>query len=276
MAAFPPSYWLKWARAKQHLEEVERLCAPYNVIRPYTVSHGIERNHQGYTHRLFAAEKPDPTIAVVYGDFLFDLRSALDHVRAALVPETRRKKGYFPILTKDPWKIDPATGQPEQATKGTRDLWKDSVHGMPPDAITEIANMQPFRLPNQPADHYALAILQRLNNADKHQELTTVVHQLRDVEYRIDGGVWTPVALGVNQVVQDGAVVHRSVRKVQVEARGTIHIGVRGGRKRWTYAAVEHGRKILDYVMDLLTTLDPTATPAHHRAPSSDEAAQEP
>lgn len=252
-----PSFWLKWNRAKQHLEDVERLCAPYDVVRPYKVTHQIDSQDQSYTYRLWAIERPDPWIAVVFGDFLFDLRSALDHIRAALVPENDRKHGGFPILTKDAWQIDPATGNMAETAKGTRKLWKASVRNMPPGALTEITDMQPFRLSNQPPDHYALAILQRLNNADKHQQLTTVVHQLRTVEYRIDGAAWIPVPLAPTQVLQDGAIVHRSQTKVDVEARGSIVIGVRGGGKRAAYEVRVTGPTIRDYIAAVLNTLEP-------------------
>ncbi|MCA1701946.1 MAG: hypothetical protein LC808_01200 [Actinobacteria bacterium] len=103
-----PSYWLKVDRATQHFKEIKSLIAPYDVSRPYMVTHNVERKTKDQVYRAYPVEEPDQWIAVVLGDFLFNLRSALDHLRVALVPPKRRWSGTFPIYEDNIWERDAA------------------------------------------------------------------------------------------------------------------------------------------------------------------------
>ena len=109
-------------------------------------------------------------IAVMLGDFVHNLRCALDYVIVACVPPQRRKSASFPILftnifAKDKdgkFVVDDADGRADFET---------AVHGLHTKARTIVTDMQPFHAGNERHRH-TLGLVSRLDNADKHRRLT--------------------------------------------------------------------------------------------------------
>ncbi len=227
-----PSYWLKIDRATEHLEEIKVLIAPYAVSRPYEVRHSIEGKNKDHIYSIFPIEEADPWIAIVLGDFLFDLRSALDHLRAALVPRKRRYSGAFPIFTENIWDRDAHTGEHSERTADSRQFWESSVSGMDERAVEYIDLLQPFRLPKDSIGERGLALLNRWNNADKHRALVPVIGFLELVEcvihYPSGPQVLAPSGMPEGAVGHPGAVVARLKSEVKVEARGPLVITIGG------------------------------------------------
>src|SRR5688572_12484690 len=89
------SFDLKIDRAEEHLKELEHAVGRYCDRHPYKAVERMEGNQQGSVWRLRFTEQPDPWLTVIAGDFLYNVRSGLDHLAAALVPE--QDWDYFPI-----------------------------------------------------------------------------------------------------------------------------------------------------------------------------------
>lgn len=90
-----PSYLAKLRRGDKHIKELERVIYRYRSRHPYEARGGkAERD----AWRLHFTEYPENTdIPIVAADGIYNIRSALDHLRGALVPKKREHKGYFPI-----------------------------------------------------------------------------------------------------------------------------------------------------------------------------------
>jgi hypothetical protein len=76
-----PSWWRKLARAEYHFQELTRLVRRYEDEHHYRAV-----LVDGLPERRFVleiTEQPDADIAVVLGDCLFNIRSALDHIAVA-------------------------------------------------------------------------------------------------------------------------------------------------------------------------------------------------
>ncbi|MGH9896962.1 MAG: hypothetical protein ACREA0_34180 [bacterium] len=234
-----PTYRLKINRAAQHFEEVKRLVAEYESPRPYKVTHRIEGKEKLHVYRAYPAEEPDPWLAIVIGDLLFDLRSGLDHLRVALAGRKYRNEPGFPIFTEDIWETD-SEGKYLERTAGQRQIWEQSTRGMSERAKVEVDKFQPFRQPEEQPfpgregvlvrrEDTTLAILSRLNNADKHRELVTVVNYVepRVIRYHFPEGMQEiSISPQAHAVGGHGTVIARLDREVKVEAIGALRVAM--------------------------------------------------
>jgi hypothetical protein len=100
-AMMPESSWrLKMKRALNHFNELQRLVEQYDAGKHYRAV-GVAPDDGDPTHWRFVleiTEQPDPEIAIVLGDCLFNIRSGLDHIAVACAPANRRRSAGFPIL----------------------------------------------------------------------------------------------------------------------------------------------------------------------------------
>jgi hypothetical protein len=172
------SWWLKLNRAEKHLTEFKDYVSEFSKTRPYTVTRDVETDSDP-GHYLFRAWLKDPVDfqpSIIIGDFIHNVRSALDHVLvASRLPKYRWKPG-FPILTEDPWQRDRETGRFLKKFRDDRDRFEAATQGLPDLTRTFIQGIQPYHRdgPDDP-----LAIVSRLDNADKHRELVVVTQHLR-------------------------------------------------------------------------------------------------
>jgi hypothetical protein len=252
----PDSWRLKADRAEKHLSELRLRIGEYVQKRPYEAVR-IERarncgeKHPGYdcggSWRLQITEQPDPNLAVIAGDVIHNLRSALDHLAVALVPSSRRSHASFPIETKDIWAKQGrryVVHEPEP-----RKHWRTAVKGMPPEAVAFIESMQPYRH-SSPGQHL-LAYLNRLENADKHRQLAIltvgVAHAIcwgtargRIVELKVE----TPGAF----VVDDGTeLFHFAGRGGPRLTDDEVQVQISGAPLVTTKAAYEGGGQVQEY-----------------------------
>ena len=165
------SWWLKTDRAKKHLEEIESYARRYAKSGPYEiVGPGQPKKQRGHwIYRLRMTEKPDPMLAVIAGDFLYDLRSALDHIAVALVPKSRRYKASFPIEDQSIWEKDTA-GNYLIADDEARSRFERAIRGAVPEARTIIEELQPYHFRTNDRVS-SLGLISSLQNADKHRNL---------------------------------------------------------------------------------------------------------
>ncbi|MEX0665651.1 MAG: hypothetical protein WD598_12915 [Acidimicrobiia bacterium] len=175
------SWWLKLARAQKHLDDFNGVAAKYASTCEHPVRKRLEGEgkRQRTVHRIDIAQPaPGLFLPVVLGDFLFNLRSALDHIMVRSVPRRRRFSTQFPIFTQDIWERN-AKGDYLKRHDDARRNWYTWTHGLSDDALTIVKAAQPFNATNpDPAEigvkNHMLAILSALQNADKHRELVVV------------------------------------------------------------------------------------------------------
>lgn len=159
---------LKTERAKKHLNDLEIEIGAFVNSNPYEVRG--ERNPQtGQPFYYVASVARDIPIrvALIAGDVIQNLRSALDHLAwnimevgeadlAAPLTYSERKQISFPITDTD----SPTEYEVSRKRK---------VKGMRNDAVRVIDGFKPYKGGND-----TLWILNQLNNIDKHRLLITV------------------------------------------------------------------------------------------------------
>ena len=102
----------------------------------------------------------DERFAIVLGDYLFNIRSALDHLVVAIAPRKYKYDTSFPICTKDPLASDKTTGAYLDAEAAR--AWASRTQGLPHDCIAHLKALQPYemaRLQGGSAQSYPLSML---------------------------------------------------------------------------------------------------------------------
>jgi enamine deaminase RidA (YjgF/YER057c/UK114 family) len=239
------SWRRKVDRAEEHLRDFVERITPFQERRTYPVSEGFEGegDERHYVRRVNFPEPHDPMLAILAGEIMFNARSALDHLAAALVPasgRTRRivKDTQFPIFSVDVDEVDPLTGK--HAHRNERANFERMTKGFPARAVPLVKGLQPYMLsPKVDPAHHAFSILADLQNADKHRQLVIVATGLEDpvirhitpsglVVYESDVG-----GLPADRILQNGAAVDRSpdndLSGVDVEVEGTLALVVGEG-----------------------------------------------
>jgi hypothetical protein len=150
---------LKVGRADKHIGELQTVLRAFIDSRPYVV--GTKRDPQ--TRRLIyyiARAEPIPVeVALIAGDVLQNLRTALDYLVCALV----RAKGEsdrmsaFPITDEEP------------VSKEQKARFDARIEGMGDEAKEIIRRIRPYK-----GGDDILWSLHALNNRDKHRLLFTV------------------------------------------------------------------------------------------------------
>ena len=98
------SWRLKIARAEHHLSDLRHLVESCQDGHHYrAVCPNPPRRPTHWRFVLEITEPPDPQIAVVLGDLLFNVRSALDHVAVACAPSDRKRQAGFPVRFVPSW-----------------------------------------------------------------------------------------------------------------------------------------------------------------------------
>lgn len=158
---------LKLQRAQEHREQLEREIAAFYATRPYRVAHRRDPGSQRLTYYVSSVAPVPEHLALVAGDVIQNLMSALDHLAYQLVcvdtadqPPNPRWI-YFPIQD----------SQGEYDSKKAR-----KMAGASAATIAALDALTPYRNGNA-----ALWKLYRLNNIDKHRMLLTAGSQAAGV-----------------------------------------------------------------------------------------------
>jgi len=184
VSIFYPSYFQKLDRAEKHLCDLKLAIAKYADSHPYALTNRGEGESNDY--RLHATEPVDPDVALIAGDFIHNVHSALDHLAVLLNPPKMRSHVMFPIFWRGVWEDD-VPGENEQRTED-RGKWRTSTREMCSEARELIKRQQPDYVANDgnKTVHF-LGGLKRLSNDDKHMQLPV-----------ISTGVQTPVITWMN------------------------------------------------------------------------------
>ncbi len=233
----PDSWWLKVKRAQKHMIDIREIARAYAKTEPYDIIRIQPSKQQPkvWRYRLAFAKQPDPMLGIVLGDFIHNLRSALDHIFFACCEKKSRSNAtLFPIAVFDPWRRD---SDGSFVDNKRRVSFEAALKGLSRKAITTVIALQPY----QHADAFsqALGVLSRLENADKHRKLITVASNLRNPTLKVlVNGVTHPNQLQSTrwQFFHDNAeVVKFTVANpqlkesdVHVECHGTTMISIKG------------------------------------------------
>jgi len=270
------SWWLKFKRAQHHMVDIRREAGRYAHSHPYrTVPiRQPQRYDSIQRYRLDIIEQPDPLIAIMLGDFVHNLRSALDHVVvAATHPRSKRKDAGFPISTENLWARDTKRRYIFRDAERRKSFLR-AIDGLPPQAHAIVIRAQPYQLPDR-AQESILAIISRLENADKHRELITIGTGLAwptiIVTTPDKAIIRPPTHFGPNEFLRDGAEIQLKVPvpfttnpEVQMEFSGTAAISIKiahGGRNEPPSEFKLYGTmgKALATVRFLLRLMEPYA-----------------
>jgi len=220
-----PSHRLKLARAEEHLLDLKGLLGPEVGERktyPTTEVFETYEGKSGWCYRITTGYQVPERALILAGEFMFNARSALDHLLCALVPAEDKRKAQFPIFTKDPLAVD-ASGKPLH--RNAAGLWRRHTDGVPQAALAVLHQLQPCARAahhRKAAEDHVFAILNILQNADKHCQLMMIPDGLRRCQLIVNG----EIDRGFTAVMKNGAPIYRSKTKMQVEIEGTLAVAV--------------------------------------------------
>ena len=218
------SYDLKIDRAEHHLNDLNRRIDRWAARKPYKVTSGREgqSDRARIVHRFVFTRQPPESVAVIAGDFLYNLRSALDHLASALVPSQNRSRTYFPILWQGVW--EPGIKGEDRQRTDDRLKWITFTQGMDPAAVAVLKRNQPPDLGRDVNNPHPLSILNRLRNRDTHQRLVATATSLRGfmgTGEMPDGSIYRSRPLDFNEGPEDGAILGLPSEVVNVKIDGT-------------------------------------------------------
>jgi len=150
--------WHRWDRANEHRQQLAAIWNDYIADHPYDYS----LDHEGsgvYVLRVWETRPVSPELAVVMGEWLYNVRSALDYVVWATavyatgqLPPPNEEALQYPIYD-------------------TSDAWKRNTYRLKhlaPHHREMLATMQPF---NSDPDANFLGWINRLARIDRHRRL---------------------------------------------------------------------------------------------------------
>jgi hypothetical protein len=157
---------LKIERANQHREELIANIKAFREREPYRIREQ-RKEWQGGLYRVVTAHQPeDPpdAIPLLLGDFVHNLRSALDYLVGAMRPDGPSRDSAFPICTR------------RGTANGFLNLSKKKLAGIPAPAKKRIKRMQPYdRRYGRPrlerVRWEALAFLETFWKVEKHRTI---------------------------------------------------------------------------------------------------------
>jgi hypothetical protein len=182
---------LKLDRAQKHLDEITGMLSLIKQGECRTVFEH-DQNLDLLVQRIHITPKPKPELSVAVGDFLFAVRSALDHLVWQLVIQngkTPTPKNMFPITSSNIF---------YEAAINDRKRLRD-VHAT---ACALIEKLQPYYGGNEPLER-----LDALHNVDKHRtlNLTTVVADNAALSFT-RGGV-SVLNMFISDELRDGTIL---------------------------------------------------------------------
>lgn len=166
----------KVQRAGLHLEALHAQISPFleSEPKPYRFMSKVDVESACYRLIVIVERQPPMEWSLIAGDFLQNLRAALDHLVWQLVAANGAEPTFgnaFPIFDEPP---------PRERRDRQRRVWQRMLRGVHRDAIDYIESCQPYRGEDGPTSHLLWA-LRELSNEDKHR---TVIPALTAIQGR--------------------------------------------------------------------------------------------
>jgi hypothetical protein len=242
MTAIVPSFLAKLARAEKHLADLKTEIDRYAGSKPYTVRKGVEGERE--VHRLHFTRYPTNTdIPLIAADAIYNMRSSLEHLIAALAPAKDRDRLTFPVYWRGVW--EPLVEGENQRRRKARHVWRLIENALPSDAVAVLKALQPPDDAGADEQDHDLRILNQLSNTDRHSKLPVAAAGTRtlNILWRLpDGSEKIGLAAAdPGKVVDDGAeITDLPHGAVYVKCQGTPIVLIRLREK----GRASHGRTV--------------------------------
>lgn len=190
MTASLDSVNLKLVRAEEHFKSIVEILNGFSIGKCEFIAEENQNTHLGFLR--VHLPKPLAQLALVIADFLYSVRSALDHLVWQLVftqpGNTPHKRSAFPICS--------SSENFDKAKEGHRLDW------VPDKAITLIEALQPY-----PGRDQTLLTLSALHERDKHRTLNLVSAVAKDtfIDWTSGDVSFLQMFIG-GEEIRDGAV----------------------------------------------------------------------
>lgn len=149
----------KLSRADEHRQVFDRLLGRFLDEDPYSIAFEFDPDTGWHSFRWVVRHNPPlEDFALIEGDFLTNLRGALDYLAWQLVLAA----GNQPTIRT----AFPAVIKPQHWASAVG----DRLAGIDSAWIAEIEKLQPYHRPQRPELH-PLALIDHLNNINKHRTL---------------------------------------------------------------------------------------------------------
>ena len=195
---------LRMRRASRHLDEIDDLVKDFVDAGPFQVSETRDPATGGYIYRVELTGTPSEDIPVVVGDFLHNLRSALNYLMIGMLPPSLNRLQY-PLYENDPFRrVNGSRKFVDRDARG-RNFWRTLEGALDRRALALVKDYQPFSLGTRSGKVNMLAMLSRLSNADKHRRLALVSPGLEAPSWVLDLGdkrvfkEWDGLVMPANQ-----------------------------------------------------------------------------
>lgn len=173
----------KLARAREHRDALDAEIRAYVESGPYAVTKHVNDERTRWSVSVALLREPDVgRWGVIFGDSIHNIRSALDHLFFALARHydagrstpSARKKWKFPI----------------QADRAAFEGFRSKLGQIfPAEVWAAIEREQPYHGGNEDEIRWNyLALLQRLDNADKHHEVHILTTPRSEMSWSNLGG----------------------------------------------------------------------------------------
>jgi hypothetical protein len=223
-----PSYLRKADWAEQHLMELSKRVLAFMASEPYEVTDPIEGKRGQRAARLVFTDQPDPDIALIAGDVLYNLRTAFDYLVGSLVPPSERSKVLCPLLHEPVWDIPHNEGESTELTRN-REKWESLTRRIRSNEAVEILkDLMPLDARTPPPTMHPLDLLNRLSNRDRHRQLSVITWGLGDARAKVvikGSGEIRPAQFPdfdfTYRGFQDGADIPTDKNVAYVKLRGT-------------------------------------------------------
>lgn len=214
----------KLRHAWDHLQKLRSSVEQFVLEPPLRVdSASVPDRGPNWLRVDLLVDHPDESLSLSLGDFLHNLRCALDHSLTVLDPKGARRL-TFPIYSTE-----------AEFDRWVRRQWRSA--GGSEDVQRALREHQPFvSADGRDPENYALRILARLNNADKHRLLHLMPVNLSDRRPRTLEVTATTEILNVEWVLPTGPAENRQAAifveldrpadECGVGVKGTIPISV--------------------------------------------------
>lgn len=163
--------------------DINRAARSYASRHPYEFTRlRLPDTQRDVSYRMRITEQPDPMIAIMLGDFIHNLRTALDYIVVACSIRQRQGNASFPVFFTDIFAKDDHGNFVVNDAEG-RKSFESAVQGISPEARALVIGAQPYRYGAE-AYREIIGIISRLENADKHRQIITVGGGVQDLIHR--------------------------------------------------------------------------------------------
>lgn len=229
-----PSYMRKIKRADAHLADLKEAIDAWAGHHPYEVRITSYRKRDAF-HLAFTEDPINTDISIIAADLVYNLRSGLDHLAAALAPPKDRDSVYFPVFFNGVWEPAAATDTGQQRKE--RGRWQTITRNMKPAAVALLREMQPADPPRDDRRTPVLVMLNRLSNTDRHRQLPVFAKALRAPATKWDDADGThvsgdPRTHDTSVVLEDGAELKglpRGATNVHIMGQPVVAVRVSAG-----------------------------------------------